>query len=162
MYVSLLRSDCEVPVSVLRRDDEFIVQVQIGYDDAAQRVYSLFVTLAPLMGYADVPGYELVFAVLDASIGGTDIIDHHDGATTRSFLADPLDRARVLALLVQATQLLIDEARPNHVNMVTHSADLPNKALMKFQRLCALFGRNGFTAGKGNSYHGRHIWMMTR
>ncbi|MEP9400378.1 hypothetical protein [Sphingomonas sp. VNH70] len=162
MYVSLLEPGRGVSVNVLRSDDEFIVQVPIGFDDAARRVYSLFVAMAPLMGCADIPGYELTFEVVDASIDKTDVIAHYDGTATRKFLADPEDRARVRNLLLRATELLIDEAQPNQVQMMTHSAHLPPKALVKFGELCALFGSKGFIAGKADSYHGRHIWMMTR
>lgn len=162
MFVSSIDLTGEVLFDVLRGEGEFIVRAPIGYDDETDVVYSAFVALSPLAGYADVPGYELVFNILEAAIDGSFVHEFWDGADTRRFLSERGLRLRIRTLIFRAVEILIDDAAPNLVSMTTHSPDLPATALMKYQQICGIFRNRGFTAGKADSWHGRHIWMMER
>ena len=161
MFVSALDLTGEVCVDKLFGDGEFILRVPIGYDDVEGTVYSVVVALSPLVGYADLPGYELVFNVTAADEYG-DVVAYWDGSDTAALLAEASLRGRVRALICRLVDMLIDEADPPLVSMTTHRAGLPARALRKYYDICAIFARRGFTAGKADVWHGQHIWMMTR
>ncbi len=58
--------------------------------------------------------------------------------------------------------MLIDEAEPALVSMVTYKAGLPPRALSKYYDICAIFARKGYRAGKADVWHGQHTWLMER
>lgn len=161
MFMSAIDLTGEVRVELLSRDREFIATAPIGWDDVEGTVYSAFVALAPLTGYADVPGYELVFNIVAADDGGS-IHTYHDGSETRHLLTEPTLRRQVRSLILHLVELLIDEAKPPLVSMVTHNAGLPPSALNKYYDVCAIFAARGYRAGKSDVWHGQHIWMMER
>ncbi len=162
MFISALDLTGEVMVDQLRGEGEYLARCPIGYDDIEDTVYSAVVALSPLIGYADLPGYELVFNVVAADIHGREIQAYWDGAETKGFLSDASLRQRVRALICMMVGLLIDDASPALVSMTTHEAGLPPNALTKYHEICAIFRERGFRAGKADSWHGQHIWMMER
>lgn len=162
MFVSALDLTGEAELTVLKGDGECIVRVPIGFDPEADTVFSVFVAMSTLAGYADVPGFELVFAIVETSLDGAEVRTYWDGRDTRALLAEPDLRAWVRKLILSAVTVLIDELKPNLVSMVTRRRDLPATALIKYHKICALFRSQGFTAGKADPWHGQHIWMMTR
>lgn len=160
MFASHLCVDGSVEITTLSANEEYIVRIPLGYDTETQDIISLFVALAPLAGYADVPGMELVFNITAANRTHDQVRTWWDGAETKPILEDPAIRAMVRSLLHRAVEVLIDEAAPSLVSMTTHEAHLPPKALTKFREICAIFAAKGFKAGKADSWHGRHVWMM--
>ncbi len=162
MFISAIDLTGEILLDILKGDGEFIARVPIGYDDDLGVVYSVFVALSPMIGYADIPGYELVFNITVAAIDESTVHACWDGRETRGFLTDAILRKQVLAIICSCIGTLIDEAKPNLVSMTTHTAHLPRAALTKFDRICAMLGVRGFIAGKADQYNGRYIWMMDR
>lgn len=162
MFTSALDLTGEIELTILKGEGEFIVRTPIGYDPDADIVFSVLVAFSTLAGHADVPGYELVFAVVEAAIDGTEMRSYWDGRDTKAFLAEPTLRRRVRHIILEAVEVLIDEAAPKLVHMTTHRAGLPDAALRKYRDICALFRSKGFTAGEADVWHGQHIWMMTR
>jgi len=136
--------------------------VPIGFDTDRDKVYSLFVALSPLNGYADAPGYELCFSIIEAMSDQSEIRDFWDGLETKRFLSDPDQRVAVGNLLMLSIRRLVDEAAPGLVQMTTHTAGLPVAALQKFNRISAMFGQLGWDAGRADSWYGHYIWMMQR
>lgn len=161
MFISAFDLTGEVQVELLSRDGEYLAVVPIGRDDVEGTRYSVLVALAPLIGYTDLPGYELVFNIVAADEGG-DTVAFHDGADTRHILCEPALRRRVRALICQLVAMLIDEADPALVSMVTYKAGLPPRALNKYYEICAIFAGKGYRAGKSDVWHGQHTWMMQR
>ncbi len=125
-------------------------------------VYSVVVALSPLVGYVDLPGYELVFNVVAADVSGNEMRAYWDGSETKAFLSEASLRLQVRQVIFMLVGLLIDEASPALVSMTTHEAGLPPAALTKYHEICAIFRERGFRAGKADSWHGQHIWMMER
>jgi len=162
MFICTLTPDNDVTFTTLKRDNEIIVRVAIGYDSTSSEVISLFCVLSPLIGYSDIPGYELVFNLLRSTQDGNEISAYWDGEETKAFLTDGDERRRVRALLIAVVGSLLDETNANLVSMTTHTPNLPPKALEKFYSICAIFRDKGFTAGKADVWHGQHIWMMKR
>lgn len=162
MFIFTVRQGDPIPFTFLKGENEYIVRIPIGFDDDTNAVYSAFVAFSPLTGYADVPGYECIFSITEASIDEGHLHDFTDGMDTRSIITDPTHRKMIRSLICMAIERLIDESDPGIVSMVTHSADLPVKALSKFSQICSVFRRRGFNAGKADPYHGRHVWMMEK
>lgn len=160
-FICTLEPDESVQLTVLKGNGEFIVRAAFGYDDETNHVFSTFVVLAPMAGYTDTK-YDLAFSVLEAAIDSDYINDCSDGLSTMRVIQDPTHRAAALALICLSVRHLIDEAAPNVVNMVTHSRDLPEKALRKFHQIAAVFGSNGYQAGMCDPWHGHNIWLMER
>lgn len=162
MFVCTVAPGNPLPLNILRGNEEFIVRIPVGFDDDTGAVYSAFVAFSPLAGHADIPGYECVFSVIEASHDQEHVRNCWDGLETQPLIPKPEDRTMVLNAICMAISVLIDEANAGIVSMTTHSPDLPKKALRKFNRICTVFSDKGYEAGKSDSYHGRHIWMMQR
>ena len=150
----------ETPIAPLHGNGEYIYRAAIGYDDETQHVYSALVIFAPLPGYGDGTGYELVFRIVAAPSDGSDVRDYHDGLATKRFIAEPQHRHDILDVVKFIICGHIDVLKPAAVEMMTHSENLPNSALRKFHEIAAEFGARGYHAGPADPWHGRWVWMM--
>lgn len=162
-FVSTLTEEWEVVETTLRietNDGEFMTRIPVGYDDVDSRIFSAFVCLATEPGYGDLR-YELSFSVVDV-IDGEDPEFRMDGLETKPRIPRPEDRAKILNALCHATKRLIDEVDPTEVVMSTREAYLPPKALVKYDRIAAVFKTRGYIAGRSDPHNGRHIWMMVK
>lgn len=148
-------------MTLLSGNGEFIVRVAVGYDSETNYVFSTFVALAPTAGYVDTK-YDLSFAIIEASLDEAHIESRTDGLTTKAVISDRNHRSLIRMVACQSVRHLIDVAKPAVVNMVTHSSDLPEKALQKFHEIAAVFGQNGYKAGRCDPWHGHQIWLMER
>ena len=162
MFTCVIQADVQIELTILQGDGEYLIRAPIGYDGDDDKVYSLFVALSPLPGYADIPGYELCFSIIEAKSDQSFLRDFWDGLETKRILSDARQRGLVSNLLMVAIQRLVDEAAPGLVHMTTHTPDLPRGALQKFYRIAAMFERLGYESGRADSWHGRYIWMMQR
>lgn len=162
MFVSALELDQPIEVSQLEGDGEFIVRIPCGFCSDTDYVYSLFVALSPLAGYADLPGYELIFSIIEGSLDGRHTRAIWDGNDTKTVIVEAEHRSLIRVAMKTAVFSLITAASPPLVSMTTHTAYLPDNALTKFNEICRIFADMGYQAGRADSYHGRHVWMMTR
>ena len=160
MFACLLAPDNPLECNVLSGEGEFLVRIPIGFDMATNHVFSVFAAMAVIPGQADIPGYELIFNLIESNLSGDDIKVYWDGRETQEIIPNSIDRELVRNAVCTAVDVLIDAAGPNIVSMTTHEAGLPAKALTKFYDICAVFSGKGFKAGKSDVWHGRHIWMM--
>ena len=87
--------------------------------------------------------------------GGTD-------SRSRAVIVDPEDRIRVMGAVCAAVGCLIDVAEPLGIKMQTHTADLPLKALMKYDRVSTVFTDRGYEGGKTEHYHGLWFYEFER
>jgi len=147
---------------MLQGNGEFIARVPCGFDDETGCVYSIFVALSPLAGHADIPGYELIFNIVEAQPDGTHIREYWDGEETKAIIIDREHRRLVRYVLAMLVKPLIDESNANLISMTTHTAGLPRKALHKFNQICSILREGGFQAGPADPYHGHHVWMMVK
>lgn len=162
MFICTVAPGEPVPIMVLEGNNEFLARMPVGFDDATGAVYSVFAALSPLIGYADVPGYECIFSVIEASHDEQHIRECWDGLETQALISDGQHRAVIRNVICMAVDRLVDAAQPGIVSMTTHSSNLPSKALRKFNQICTVFSQKGYKVGRADSYHGRFIWMMER
>lgn len=141
---------------------DFVVQIPIGFDQDDERVFSLFVALSPPVGAIE-GEFELIFCLIDTDErSGEEIGRIWDGLHTRRVVAEPEHRTLILDAAFVAIVFLIEQISPSIVHMVTHTPDLPEKALLKFNRIATLFSQNGYRSGQCDRYHGQRIWIMHR
>ena len=150
----------ETPIASLHGNGEFIYRAAIGYDDQTQCVFSALVIFAPLPGFGDGTGYELVFRIVEAPADGSAPRDYHDGLETKRFISEPDDRRDIIDVVTFMICGHIDAVRPAAVEMMTHTENLPVSALRKFHQIAAEFGKRGYKAGPADPWHGRWVWMM--
>ncbi|WP_146173366.1 hypothetical protein [Sphingomonas faeni] len=162
MFICTVSPGGPVPIVILRGNEEFLARVPVGFDDDTGAVYSVFAALSPLIGYADVPGYECVFSIIEASHDEAHMRDCWDGLETEPLIPDSEHRGHILNLICMVVGRLVDAAQPGIVSMTTHSPNLPEKALLKFNQICTVFHEKGYTVWLSDSYHGRYVWMMER
>lgn len=159
-YVSVL-NDLELDIQVLTENNGLTATVQIGYDDETNDVFSVVAFLAIVPGKPN-NHMELIFSVTRAEVSGSDEpTSYNDGIQTRSFLRGE-DRKRVLRAIAACAKRVIQRAHPDAISMQTAVASLPDVALTKYAILCDDISSLGYEWGRGDSYHGTHIWMLRR
>lgn len=148
----------DLNIDVIESNGEFIVRLAVGFDPDSEKTYSISVALSPLPGGC----MELSFSVVMYCQHSGDWGDLWDGATTRSVFTSPNDRELIRAALMACIALLVDHVRPEIVSFVTHTPNLPGKALAKFWEVQRIFTDHGYVGGRADPYHGRYVWMMRR
>lgn len=153
--------DGEVEVSYLTNQSEAVVTVQIGFDEVTDNTYSLMVCLTPPAGGFE-GEFEFAFCIIEYDHDEECEYRLWDGLQTRYKIPDPQHRDGCLAILRAAIEILIEEVSPTVVTMITHSPDLPAKALRKYHFVANVFSKGGFTISQPDPYHGRLMWIMER
>jgi hypothetical protein len=73
-------------------------------------------------------------------------------------------RPQVLELVLEAIECILRKTSPNKVTMESFYGQLPAKALKKYERICQVMKRNGYTVAdyfrKGTK--GVHYWFFSR
>lgn len=157
-FICTLDPNDDLDIDVIESNEEYVVRLAIGFDSESQKTYSLAVALSPLPGGS----MELTFSVLIFCQNSGEWHDIWDGLATSAIFSSKDERNLIRAALMACVTLLIDHVRPHTVNFVTHTAALPNKALVKFFEVQQIFIDKGYAGGRADSYHGRYVWIMTR
>lgn len=158
-FVSTLDVALAVDVDILRRGGEYVAIAPIGFDDDKGTTYSILVALSPLPGSDTV---ELIFAVNEADPEGGEPHSWYDGLATRPIIGDRAIRAVVMRLICGCISDLIDIAMPESLSMMTHTPDLPSKALRKYDEIVNVVVSKGYEPGPIEKWHGRLTWTMGR
>lgn len=141
---------------------DYVVQIPIGFDAIERKNISLLVALTPWIG-SGAGGYELIFSLEEMDeTSGESLGRVWDGLHARRYLAKGEHRSLVMGALLSIIEFLIIQISPQLVMMTTHTAGLPNKALLKFNRIATLFCQNGYRSGQCDPWHGQFIWVMEK
>lgn len=162
MIVCTLQDGKDIPVTVLTGEGEFIRRAPIGFDVDTGATYSVFVAFALIPGQADIPGYELIFHLIESQFNEEHIRPIWDGLESKAIFPNPADRRAILAIICMLVRDLIDAAGPGVVSMTTHSPNLPSKALEKYEQIAMVFVVKGYKAGQADPWNGQRIWMMQK
>ena len=146
---------------VLDGNGEYIAIVPIGYDNESGDVFSIFTAFSPSGG--DGPReYEFIFKVTRANSTFESVVDYWDGLETVSVFPLKSQRQLVFTELCDMLRALISLANPIRLTMMTHTSNLPKKALLKFQKLAIVMREEGFDARRVASMNGSHMWIGIR
>ncbi|WP_152045366.1 hypothetical protein [Aureimonas psammosilenae] len=148
-------------ISVTTNGSSHVAQLPIGYDDETGLRYSLFVATDMVAGYGR-DTKELIFCVLRADPESGEVDEIWDGLVTRLVVTERQHRAAIMGAVAQMVRALIDDVKPRVVVMNTHTANLPQKALVKYHYIASIFHAEGYVAGPSDVWHGLHTWMMER
>lgn len=136
------------------RANDRLVVVNIGYDDAGPISYDLMVELCD----SDFGG-EFMFSILHIFDGEPEAI--FDSAIAGQIIPKSY-RAKILDLLLNVTEDLVRARNLDSFAMVTFCDNLPSAALEKYDRLCEVFTRCGYTCEHTEPETGKHHWQMNR
>lgn len=135
------------------------ILVPVGYDidDGRDSSYFAAVGLDVLAG----GGCEIFFSIMEFDHTNNSRYEYWSGRETSSFILGS-DRDDVLNAVCCAVQMLIDSGAPDEIEISTHDANPPDKAVIKHFRVMSVFERNGYHIRTFDPYHGRRIWLLTR
>jgi hypothetical protein len=143
-------------IEVFHKGNAWAVIIDIGYDDVEPLTYSLVVGLEPMGGGA----IEYYFQVVEANLQTEHERTYWVGKDTAFIESD--DRAIILRALLAATRALLDNARPERVEVVTYESNPPEKALVKHLLIGRVFEDCGYAVHTADPYHGKRVWWMER
>ena len=138
-------------------NNEAVATFKIGYDDISELIYSVVVALSP-----SPLGDEIVFFVTAAEADQSFVHNYYDGLETKNFLKNEDERRMVRAFTCKTVGFVIDRLKPITACMTTHTADLPEKALTKFDSIIAEFIGRGYLCRESEPYQGRLMWFFDR
>ena len=161
-FVCTLEEAAYIDCLISEGEGEFIARMSIGHCDQTGCVYSLFAALSPYIGYIDVRGMELVFNIIEAQPDGTHIQIFWEGTESLAVIDNRQHREIIRTALATVVRILIETAKPGMVAFTTRSAELPQKALVKYYQVLDAILQAGYTGGKTDQWNGRHTWMADR
>lgn len=144
--------------SVFKKGNSHASILPIGYDDADDKSYSLFVSLDPVV--ADEDSLELSFRVMEWD-GGTDSEHAFWSGKDTSFI-ESNDRSAILRMLAAAVNRLLKSANPAKVVLCSRDGNAPDKANRKFILLGHVFEMCGYSVSTADTYLGMKCWWMER
>jgi hypothetical protein len=131
--------------------------INIGLDDVSNDKYSLLFGLEPSGGGI----LEFYFYLTRDGKAEGDETDYWCGADVAKFI-EPADRAKIFHRLVNGSIRLLWEAKPQRFMCFTHDANLPEKALLKHEKLLSVFAACLYEVTSEKDSHGRWAYMMER
>lgn len=133
------------------------IRTRVGHDATGNINYFLMLTL----DFHPTQGLEFAFNIIEAFADGRPEHVIWESAVMAE-LAEKEDRHRIRQLLFRLTVQLLRFVAPPRFCMTTYDADLPERALEKYNQLCEIFMHSGYNVRRTNPYHGRHAWFMDR
>lgn len=141
-------------------EQEHVSLVPIGHDDETGATYTLMVALSRTPGgvYGE---RELVFNIMESDHleGGTYI--YWDGSEVVGKIP-AFYRAIILQIICNCLARLADILRPQSIVMQTYGDHLPDKAIVKYQTICAFSATMGYSSTELEPYHGVRMWKLER
>lgn len=161
MFVAFYNDDEEFDFNYLNNGEEHVVTAQFGYDDVTDCTFSIFVSLSPLAG-GEPESFELVFCLIEYDHDQEAEYQIWNGADSKPKIPDEDHRSMCVGMICSAVRYLIERVSPRAVSMFSNQPYLPEKAMLKYKLVAAVFAQSGFTVGQPDPYYGKHAWLMER
>ena len=145
------------PVEIFRQGQQYLVKIDIGYDDGSDRIYSLLVNLDMAPGVL----WELSFCIVEYDGATGETRDFYSGKETIGVIPRR-DRALIKARLMEAVRELIGAAQPDRLSMCTFDRPLPRKAEIKYVEIAQVVAECGYAVNRSEPYNDQTIWWMDR
>lgn len=146
-----------VPPLVQRNGSSYLVLMPVGYQLYEDKSYFMMVTLDVVPGAS----YEFAFCLVEHDAETDSEYEYWNSDDVRKLISKE-DRRLLLEVLLAITKYLVGRVKPECVSMCTRDGGLPDKALIKFTRLCGVFDTCGYDASVYDEYHGQRVWQMAR
>ena len=151
-------TDESAEATIEKDGNGYAVSVVIGIDSDRNLTYFLFANLDVQAGGGDW-AYGFFIVEYDGDTGGEYV--YWSGRDVASFIGRD-DRRRILDTLISVTHILISQVKPERVHRSTHDTNLPDKALVKHQRVTDVFIECGYVIVQADTYLSTHGWIMER
>lgn len=159
-YVSDLAEGVPYKQILLESNLEALLRLAIGRDDELGVQYSAQVSLIRLGPfYGEAENTELAFDVV--AHDGEHATYISDGLGTKPFIVGH-ERVKVLGVICQAANMLLQRRNPASVIFSTLQPNLPPKALAKYGQLSEAVQVAGYEGGQSDPFEGHRIWMFTK
>lgn len=146
--------------SLFDNGEQYWAITRIGEADEPERTYSVACSLTP-MPAAALGTLEFSFTIIEMDVATGHEHSFWNGADTKHFLT-PADRNSVGGIILDSIDELVAAALPDHIFMQACNANLPAKALHKYERILETFVKLGYGIEEQPEYHGRKSWWMER
>jgi hypothetical protein len=144
-----------------------IVEFSLGYYPDENTAVIMSVMLVPGASYIKVPNvrvYDLKFGIRTRDMEHEWKVGEPDFSheSVERYIARE-DRIRVMECVLRAIEALISFTGPEHVTMVTAEKGLPEKALLKYVKICKVLNRLNFaTLEQYQGESGSHYWYFKK
>lgn len=142
---------------VFQDENACSIVVDIGYDDEKDCDYKVVVGLEPQAG----GGAEFYFHIIEIDGETGRDYPYWSGRDVARFIG-PADRHEIMCVILTLVQVLLQTARPERVECVTHDANPPDAALLKHRAILEVFSECGYNVITADPYHGKRVWWMER
>lgn len=140
-----------------RGEGDYLVIIPIGYDDADELYYSLWVMLGPTGGGM----LELRFFIYVEDGNGKEIDQIWQSERAR-YLFDADARRLILMNVLFSVRSLLEVVKPVAVFMCTMDLDPGERALRKYVGIARTFEMCGYKIAKFDRYEHQCVWCMER
>jgi len=155
-FVRIISED-HFQADTFRNGESWSIIVNVGYDDGTDAKYSLVVGLSPMIGGPN----EFFFHIVEVDGQNGEEYLYWSAKDVASFIPSE-DRVVILGALLKATRVLLENAQPSRVEMVSYDPNPPEKALVKYFMVGKMFESCGYTVNVADAYHGKRVWWMER
>lgn len=108
----------------------------------------------------EMPGggrHELTFHLFTREVETGFEVQYWCGKGTK-YVIPPDLRPQIATFVLMAVYRLVPRVQPERVMMTTHDPDLPEKALVKYMNILAVFDELGYKVTAPDRYHGHRLW----
>ena len=158
-FIFTLDESADFLLRQIESNSELISLFDIGYDDQTDTTYKALVSLEQIPGEPQ-KHYELSFLITEFDQENQEVL-HNDGQSTKSFLVGD-NRNKVLAVICQVACHLAESSRARILIINTVQTYLPEKALAKYDTICASLRSHGYEGRRVDSYHGAEQWQIIK
>ncbi len=158
-FILDIPADDPFEIRLLENKLEILAIVPIGHDLDIGAQYSIHVALIRIEPFEGLYRAELMFSLVEAIGEEMPFID--DGMETKGFLSGD-DRRLVLEVCCEVAAGLVAHRQPDEIVMTTLQTNLPDKALVKYEKLSGAIQSSGYDGGGGNTFNGQRIWMFVK
>jgi len=159
-YRSFLGADL-FEVGYFTNSEVHLAAVRVGEDDDPNRTYSVVCSFMPIV-IGPPYSVEFGFCLLEVEQGSGVEYRWWDGRETKGVIPSKQERERCVNVILTCLETLLAEVQPKDIFMQACSGNLPDRAMIKYQRVLETFGQLGYSITEAPEYHGRKSWWMER
>ncbi len=155
-YRDLIPDDGSILIDFVKEGDCLTALSKIGENPDLSEIYFLEVVLQPAIA---VGGHEIIFVIL---------VFDQDTETMDRVLESERGRAKIPRecrpkvhnVLATLTRSVLEEIRPDKVQMHTYETHIPARAFRRYETVLNAASSLGYECGRFAEYHGQQMWAM--
>lgn len=161
MFICVIADGEPFDAAFVEGERDRVMRAALGYDDECGTTYSAVVALTEEAGFAGLDRYELAFNIVRSRSDGSHLSTWWDGLRSRGVICRSEHRRLAMGVILAMIEELVDVLKPRELVWTTHEANLPDKALAKYEAIGHGLRERGFEGGRTDPYHGRWCWQFS-